>query len=147
MGGGELADATLYQLDVLTITDQAHWSIVNCEGTSPGARYGHVMAYLKPFLIVYGGNTGAEAVGDIWKIDITGNRLWERVNTGAENPPPRVYHSASICKTGTAAGMLVIFGGRGTDQIPLNDAWGLRKHRNGALDWMRAPYINNFKPA
>lgn len=28
-------------------------------GPSPGARYGHIMVYLKPFLIVQGGNTGS----------------------------------------------------------------------------------------
>lgn len=64
-----------------------------------------------------------------------------------ENPPPRVYHSASICKMGTANGMMVIFGGRGADGQPLNDTWGLRKHKDGRLDWMRAPYRNpNIRP-
>lgn len=36
--------------------------------------------------------------------------------------------------------MLVVFGGRTTDQSPLDDTWGLRKHRDGRLDWVRAPY-------
>jgi len=76
LGGGELADDSLYQLDFLTLTDKAYWSIKNTKGTSPGGRYGHVMAYLKPFLILYGGNTGSEAVGDIWKIDVLGNSIW-----------------------------------------------------------------------
>jgi len=59
-------------LDFLTVNDKAHWSIKNCSKTSPGARYGHVMAYIKPYLVVYGGNTGSEAVGDVWRIDLTG---------------------------------------------------------------------------
>lgn len=42
---------------------------------------------------------------------------------------------------------MVIFGGRGSDGVPLNDTWGLRKHRDGRLDWMKAPYRNNSKPA
>lgn len=42
---------------------------------------------------------------------------------------------------------MVIFGGRGGDGIPLNDTWGLRKHRDGRMDWMRAPYRSNSKPA
>ena len=33
----------------------------------------------------------------------------------------------------------MIFGGRASDNNPLNDSWGLRKHRNGAWDWVRAP--------
>lgn len=36
--------------------------------------------------------------------------------------------------------MLVVFGGRTTDQSPLDDTWGLRKHRDGRLDWVKAPY-------
>lgn len=38
------------------------------------------MGYLKPYLILHGGNTGSEAVGDIWKIDIFGTATWEKVN-------------------------------------------------------------------
>ena len=106
------------------------------------------MGYLKPFLVIYGGNTGNEPVGDVWVNDIFGVCEWKKVDTGNDNPPPRVYHSASICRTGTANGMMVIFGGRGADGHPLNDTWGLRKHRNNSLDWMKAPYRNaNNKPA
>jgi hypothetical protein len=51
-----------------------------------------------------------------------------------------------MCKTGTANGMMVIFGGRGADGVPMNDTWGLRKHRNGSFDWKKAPYKTNYKP-
>jgi len=36
--------------------------------------------------------------------------------------------------------MIVIFGGRGEDSNALSDTWGLRRHRNGKWDWVRAPY-------
>lgn len=36
--------------------------------------------------------------------------------------------------------MIVVFGGRGQEQMALNDAWGLRKHRDGKWDWVVAPY-------
>ena len=36
--------------------------------------------------------------------------------------------------------MIVIFGGRTKDSSALNDTWGLRRHRNGKWDWVRAPY-------
>lgn len=52
-----------------------------------------------------------------------------------------------MCKTGTASGMLVIFGGRGSDGSPLSDTWGLRKHKDGRIDWMKAPYRSgSIKP-
>ena len=55
----------------------------------------------------------------------------------------RVYHSSSQCLSGTANGMIVIFGGRGVDQSALNDSWGLRRHRDGRWDWVKAPYRND----
>ena len=145
--GGELADDELYQLDFLSLNDKAYWGVKNCNGSSPGARYGHVMQYLKPYLIIHGGNTGSEPVGDLWSLDLQGNCIWKKIDPGNPIPPSRVYHSSSICKTGTASGMMVIFGGRGTDQSPLKDTWGLRKHRDGRLDWMQAPYKNNHQPS
>jgi hypothetical protein len=36
--------------------------------------------------------------------------------------------------------MVVIFGGRSSEQYALNDSWGLRRHRNGTWDWVKAPY-------
>jgi diadenosine tetraphosphatase ApaH/serine/threonine PP2A family protein phosphatase len=43
-------------------------------------------------------------------------------------------------------GMIVIFGGRSGDQVALNDAWGLRRHRSGAWDWVKAPYKGEKDP-
>lgn len=51
-----------------------------------------------------------------------------------------MYHSAALCSTGSASGMMVIFGGRTTDTSALNDTWGLRKHRDGRWDWVKGPY-------
>jgi protein phosphatase len=42
--------------------------------------------------------------------------------------------------------MIVVFGGRSADQSPLNDAWGLRRHRNGNWDWVKAPYKSKPRP-
>lgn len=52
----------------------------------------------------------------------------------------RVYHSAALCQTGSATGMMVVFGGRTSDQSSLFDTWGLRRHRDGRWDWVKAPY-------
>ena len=48
-------------------------------------------------------------------------------------------YSAALCTTGTASGMVVVFGGRASNNEPLNDSWGLRRHRRGHWDWVRAP--------
>lgn len=39
--------------------------------------------------------------------------------------------------------MILIFGGRSAQQVALNDAWGLVRHRTGAWDWIKAPYSPN----
>ena len=39
--------------------------------------------------------------------------------------------------------MMVIYGGRGSDSSSLSDTWGLRRHRDGRWDWVKAPYKPN----
>ena len=122
----------------------ANWMIVPIVGKTPGRRYGHTIVFVKPFLITFGGNTGSEAVGDVWCLSVDKAPFtWMRLECGGESPPVRVYHSAAICSTGTATGMMVLFGGRTADQSALNDTWGLRKHRDGRWDWVKAPYKSN----
>ena len=59
-------------------------------------------------------------------------------------PCPRLYHSSGICEKGNAKDILIVFGGRDQKEQALNDIWGLRKHRNGKWDWIKAPINNNF---
>ena len=107
---------------------------------TPGKRYGHTLSYSKPYLIVFGGNIGDKSVNDCWILNITRPPLtWAEVKPEGDVPPARVYHSAALCSSGTARGMVVIFGGRGLDNNPLGDSWGLRRHRTGRWDWVRAP--------
>jgi protein phosphatase len=124
------------------------WSVRNNQSVTPGRRYGHVMAYMRPWLVVFGGNTGSEPVNDVWVLDIMAMGAWASVPTGVDIPSPRVYHAAAVCrtKTGSANGMLVVFGGRTSAQSALNDTWGLRKHKDGRLDWVRAPIKQGCEP-
>lgn len=90
---------------------------------------------------MFGGNTGSDPVNDAWCLNVEkGPFSWAKIACGSEAPPVRVYHSAAQCVTGSAAGMMVIFGGRTADQTALNDTWGLRKHRDNSWDWVKAPY-------
>eukprot|EP00825_Cyclidium_porcatum_P025700 TRINITY_DN2786_c0_g1_i1.p1 TRINITY_DN2786_c0_g1~~TRINITY_DN2786_c0_g1_i1.p1 ORF type:complete len:703 (+),score=70.10 TRINITY_DN2786_c0_g1_i1:335-2443(+) len=98
------------------------------------------MVYSRPFLLVFGGNTGTVAVNDVWILNIEKSpHQWIRNICESESPCIRVYHSAGLCQSGSANGMMVVFGGRTSDQSPLNDCWGLRKHRDGKWDWVQAP--------
>lgn len=66
--------------------------------------------------------------------------IWNKLEITQEVPSVRVYHAASVCNTGSANGMMIIFGGRTSDSSALNDTWGLRRHRDGRWDWVKAPY-------
>lgn len=85
-------------------------------GTTPGRRYGHTMCLVRPFLIIFGGNTGSEPINDVWSLNLEkAPYTWTKMETSSDLPVARVYHSAALCSMGSANGMMVIFGGRTTD--------------------------------
>eukprot|EP00744_Colponema_vietnamica_P001005 GILI01001724.1.p1 GENE.GILI01001724.1~~GILI01001724.1.p1 ORF type:complete len:759 (+),score=208.95 GILI01001724.1:203-2479(+) len=146
-GGGSLASDDLYLLDLRLGQEQSQWMIVPVVGPTPGRRYGHSLAFSKPFLIVYGGNTGTEPVNDVWCLNVERAPFaWSKLQTTGQAPVARVYHSAAMCSEGSAAGMMVIFGGRTGEGAPLADTWGLRRHRDGRWDWVQAPYKKSSEP-
>jgi diadenosine tetraphosphatase ApaH/serine/threonine PP2A family protein phosphatase len=110
-------------------------------GPTPGKRYGHSLVYYKPFFILFGGNLNNEVANDVWILNSEQQPLrWTKLDIKGELPLPRIYHSSVVCTYGGANGMMVVFGGRKKNGQNLNDMWGLRKHRNGLWDWMKAPY-------
>jgi len=139
--GGNLVSDDIHLLDLRHGETQAQWITIHIEGSTPGRRYGHTLTFYKPNLIIFGGNTESEVVNDVWCLNVDSAPFtWKKLELKSEVPPPRVYHSGAQCPSGTAAGMLIIFGGRSASQVAFNDAWGLRRHRNGAWDWVKAPY-------
>jgi len=137
-----MAPDELYLLDLKNGDHQAEWIWVKVKGQTPGRRYGHTLVFLKPYLILFGGNFGNEVVNDVWIFNSETQQLqWQKLDISGDLPPPRVYHSASVCNYGFANGMMVIFGGRKKEgAFFLNDMWGLRRHRIGTWDWTKAPY-------
>ncbi|UKK02679.2 serine/threonine protein phosphatase [Theileria orientalis] len=146
-GGGALSSDDLFLLD-LRRDKQLSWIIVPTTGRSPGRRYGHTMVFSKPNLILIGGNDGQQASNDVWVLNVENSPFsWNEVTfSSLRMPPRRVYHSADLCCEGPANGMVVIFGGRGTESKSLNDAWGLRQHRDGSWDWVEAPMKSGVMP-
>ena len=145
-GSGGLAPDELYLLDLKNGESNAEWIVVPVKGTTPGRRYGHTLVFLKPYLILFGGNYGNEAVNDVWIFNSESQPLqWQKLEINGEIPPTRVYHSSAVCNYGFANGMMVTFGGRSKTGNFLNDMWGLRRHRNGLWDWTKAPYKGNPK--
>ncbi|XP_053993618.1 uncharacterized protein LOC128884326 isoform X2 [Hylaeus volcanicus] len=147
-GGGSLSTDELYLLD-LRKDSKLSWMSVPITGVTPGRRYGHTMVYHKVLegqhrsnLVVLGGNDGTKTLSDIWFMDVHKSPFsWNKVTIplNVKQPSPRVYHSATVCREGPAAGMIVVFGGRTMESRSLRDAWGLRQHRDGRWDWVEAP--------
>ncbi|EUD69258.1 protein phosphatase [Plasmodium inui San Antonio 1] len=147
-GGGSLSLDDLYILD-LRKEQRYSWMTVPTKGVTPGRRYGHVMVFNKPNLIVIGGNNGQHTLNDVWFMHVELPPFeWVQViiSNNCKAPPPRVYHSADMCKEGPATGMIVIFGGRSAENKSLDDTWGLRQHRDGRWDWVEAPIKKGIPP-
>ncbi len=150
---GGYASNELYLLE-LGVKSDSRWVIIPCREPKPQRRYGHIMLYSKPHLILTGG-VGKEKnrlTNDLWICDLSKKVLisdrmeslfvyeWTPIDCNI-SPPPRMYHTAGIIKSGRAKGMILIYGGRGEKSQPLKDTWGLRKHRDGSWEWISAPCL------
>ena len=136
--GGTIAKEQLYNLRI--DGNKAQWNEIQVTGPKPGPRYGHSLTFSKPFVILFGGSTGSEALNETWLLDIKQKTFsWAKLTCSGHIPSPRVYHSADLCQYGGAAGMIIIFGGRDGSGKTLNDMWGLRRHRDGRWDWTKPP--------
>ena len=90
--------------------------VVPVVGSTPGRRYGHSLVFSKPYLILFGGNTGTEPVNDVWCLSVERAPFtWHKLECGQASPQPRIYHSTALCHTGSATGMMVCYGGRAND--------------------------------
>ena len=145
-----LVDDKLWILH-LSENNEGIWDEVKVNGITPGMRYGHSITYMKPFFILFGGNSNPDLNNDIWIININNaNCQWEKINFPDNSllPCPRLYHTSEICPYGNCKGMMIIFGGRDSNEKPLNDIWGLIKHTNGTFSWEKAELKDgyNIKP-
>ena len=138
-----LASDELYILDLKNGDEDSDWTILPTTGKTPGKRYGHTLCYIKPYVIVFGGNTGSQPLNDVWTIQIEKMPfVWSKIEmVDTQNyPSQRVYHACGLCLKGAASGMMIIYGGRDSSDTALSDTWGLRRHRDGRWDWLPAPY-------
>lgn len=138
-----LTDDKLYMCSIKQDSNEGVWKIIPVIGQTPGSRYGHTMVnYYANNLIIYGGSNQKDVLDDAWILDLTQEKKsWVNLNLTIKSKIPvgRVYHAASVCPEGVAKGMMVMSGGRSNSKSPLNDCWGLRKHRNGEWDWIETP--------
>ena len=113
-------------------------------GQSPGPRYGHSLNFIKPFFVLFGGNFNPSLSNDVWIVNINEQiGEWKKIIFQNDvGPCPRLYHTSQICNHGKYLGKLIIFGGRDSNENPLNDIWMLELNKEGSWNWTRA-FVKN----
>ncbi len=133
---GGLAEDSLYIFTLnIDNEDEGEWTNIKTNGPTPGERYGHSLSYLDPYFILFGGNCNPNLSNDIWIINVSDNDndtdtdyQWikiDYINDKDKIPVERLYHSSEVCNFGKYKNKLVIFGGRDSNNNPLNDLWVL----------------------
>ncbi len=140
-------------MQISSQNSNSFWYKVPNYGKGPGGRYGHTLIYYEPYLFIIGGCLGSLATNIVHFTKIDDFQFikpikWDilKIKENSPLPSPRAYHATDICKYGEAYNMIILFGGRDDKGNPLNDCWGLRKHRDNTWDWISAPYGDGYKP-
>ena len=112
---------------------------------SPGPRYGHSLNYIKPYFVLFGGNFNPSLSNDVWIVNINEKiGEWKKINFKNDvGPSPRLYHTCLKCNYGKNKGVLLIFGGRDSNENPLNDIWSLSLNEDQSWSWNRAIIKSN----
>ncbi|XP_024537636.1 serine/threonine-protein phosphatase BSL3 isoform X1 [Selaginella moellendorffii] len=140
-GGIGPAGVSSEDLHVLDLTQaRPRWHRVVVQGPGPGPRYGHVMALVgQRFLLCIGGNDGKRPLADVWALDTAAKPYeWRRLEPEGDGPPPCMYATASA----RSDGLLLLCGGRDASSVPIANAFGLAKHRDGRWEWAIAPGVS-----
>lgn len=136
---GNLADNNLYLLKITHSEPNGKWVLVPVDGVLPSKRYGHVMVFLKPYIIVFGGNIGNEPNNEVWTLSIDKAPFsWSLLDLRG-GPQPRAYHAAAAWKSDREGSTIMIFGGRGIAGEAYNDLWALRRQGPSEWDWRCMP--------
>ena len=144
---GGLAEDEIWLLFLNEGTDgEGEWkkySVTN--GHSPGPRYGHSLNFIKPYFVLFGGNFNPSLSNDVWIVNITEKiGEWKKIIFQNDfGPSPRLYHTSQICNFGNYQNKLIIFGGRDSNENPLNDVWILELNKEWDWNWERAFVKNN----
>jgi len=121
-GGAKYENRYTFYSDMWAFdTASGTWARVEAP-TGPQGRFNHNMVYDpdRHQIILFGGFSGSDRIGDTWTYDIAGN-TWTRINA-SPSPPPR---SDSGFVYDEAHGVAVLFGGYGLDDHHYDDTWVL----------------------
>ena len=105
------------------------WTLLECDGEAPAARYGHSGTCLGARLMVFGGQDKNAQFNDVWILD-PASCAWSCIAAVDEVPMvPRSRHTA----TAVGADKAVIIGGFHRQKRALDDMWTLTIGDDGTL--------------
>lgn len=123
----------------LSKDEKGEWTTVQIQGQTPGKRYGHTMAFCRPYIVLFGGHAGTELSNETWVLSVEKVPFeWVKLNFSKGIPDARIYQSLATCNAGRYTGSIFLFGGRGKDQNPMNDSWSLKRHPDGLWEWNKS---------
>ena len=146
IGGHELAEDELWLFELKKDNEEyGSWRKINHQSKGPGKRYGHTLNYMKPYFILFGGSCHTHILNDLWIIDIKSPQVkWIKIDfKNNVAPSPRLYQTCGFCNKGEEKDMMLLFGGRDSNENALNDIWGLTHNKNHSWSWTRAPITDN----
>ena len=85
------------------VNKQGVWKKIPTTGKTPGKRYGHSLAYLKPYFILFGGNVNSKLTNDVWLINLNNVQFsWQKIEFAKKRPEPlpRLYHAVGFSQSG-----------------------------------------------
>ena len=100
------------------------WTQLTPTGTLPGARRLHSAIYdpVRDRMVVFGGFITGSYFNDLWALSLAGTPAWEQLSPAGTPPSVRYGHSANY---DPVRDRMVVFGGRTTGSVYLNDVWSL----------------------
>ena len=128
--GGNDGTDRLNDVFSLSLGQTPTWTAVSIPWEAPDARYQHAAAYdpVRQRMLVFGGNRGAEWLGDTWALDLSGSPVWTEVLPDPEIPMGMAWHSAIY---DPLRERMIVFGGQASG----SDAWALSLA--GTPSWSR----------
>lgn len=140
IGPHGLASEDLHVLDFSDF-QKPRWHRVVVTGPGPSARYAHTLALVaNKYLVAVGGNDGKQTLDDAWALDTAEKPYqWRKITDVAAEKQPSILKRMYATAAARADGLLLMCGGRNGSGVPLADAYGLARHRDGRWEWAAAP--------
>jgi Kelch motif protein/flagellar hook capping protein FlgD/galactose oxidase-like protein len=134
-GGNDGFDNMMNDVWLLPLSGAPHWSPLATAGSLPARRANHSAVFdpLRDRMLVFGGNTEAGAMDDLWALTFSVPATWTQLTPAGTPPSARAFHSAVY---DLVRDRVLVFGGLDAEG-PRHDVWALSL--SGGPEWQLLP--------